>query len=577
MTTSPTDRPERGLVPGLVLLTTVTSVVSSLGAPLVPDIARSADVSITAAQWSLTLTMLVAAVSTPLLGRIGSSHARRAVIGGLLVVATGLLMCALPLGFALLLAGRALQGFGIALIPLAIAIARDCLPPRRVVATIALLSVTTVAGSGLGYPLTAVAARHAGIAGAFWLGFGLCCATLVVALRTLPATSEQQHRPLTLDGPGAVLLAVGTSGVLLAVNRGETWGWLSWETTGLIIASAVALVLWTARTLRIEHPLVDLHLAWGPSALGANLTAVCAGVAVYMLLSLIMIAVQAPSENGFGLARGVVSAGVLLVPYSVLNLAGSRLAVHLGRRMRIDLVLPIGCALYGVAAATLMVFHQDFWQLMLGMALAGLGGGATFAVMPALLLRGLPHAETGSAVAFNMVLRFLGFATGSALTPALIDVFAGGAPPTHATFTGVAAVGVGLWALAVLIAGVSAVFANRPARTDTKLGLTDPIYSQTSGSVRVVLSSADALPEDVRANLPKAARKVLDTLRLEGRPLSTGQIAELARVRRPIASLHLQSLRELGLVAWEGQCPKTHASFPVDPYSSQPSRSDTRE
>jgi ATP-dependent DNA helicase RecG len=88
------------------------------------------------------------------------------------------------------------------------------------------------------------------------------------------------------------------------------------------------------------------------------------------------------------------------------------------------------------------------------------------------------------------------------------------------------------------------------------LGLTDPIYSQSSGSVRLVLSSADALPEDVRASLPKAARKVLDTLRLEGRPMSTGQIAELAGIARPTASRHLQTLRKLELVAWDGQGPK---------------------
>ena len=88
------------------------------------------------------------------------------------------------------------------------------------------------------------------------------------------------------------------------------------------------------------------------------------------------------------------------------------------------------------------------------------------------------------------------------------------------------------------------------------LGLTDPIYWQTSGSVRLVLSSADALPEDVRASLPKAARKVLDTLRLEGRPMSTGQIAELAGIARPTASRHLRTLRKLGLITWDGQGPK---------------------
>lgn len=88
------------------------------------------------------------------------------------------------------------------------------------------------------------------------------------------------------------------------------------------------------------------------------------------------------------------------------------------------------------------------------------------------------------------------------------------------------------------------------------LGLTDPIYSQTGGSVRLVLSSADALPEDVRSSLSKGARQVLDVLRLEARPLSTGQVAELAGVTRPTASRHLQSLREHGLVHWDGKGPK---------------------
>ncbi len=88
------------------------------------------------------------------------------------------------------------------------------------------------------------------------------------------------------------------------------------------------------------------------------------------------------------------------------------------------------------------------------------------------------------------------------------------------------------------------------------LGLTDPIYTQTSGAVRLVLSSADALPDDVRLSLPNGARRVLDVLRLESQPLGTGQVAELAGLARPTASRHLQMLRELGLVVWDGQGPK---------------------
>lgn len=88
------------------------------------------------------------------------------------------------------------------------------------------------------------------------------------------------------------------------------------------------------------------------------------------------------------------------------------------------------------------------------------------------------------------------------------------------------------------------------------LGLTDPIYTQGSGSVRLVLASADALDESVRANLTKSARQVLDVLRLGARPLSTGQVADLAGIARPTASRHLQTLRDLGLVTWDGQGPR---------------------
>lgn len=450
-------------LPALILLTTVTSVVSSLGAPLIPAIARDADVPVAAAQWSLTLTMLVGAVTTPLMGRIGGNRPRSAVLAGLGVVAAGLLLCALPLGFAFLLVGRAMQGVGISLIPLAIAIARHGVPSARVGSIVGLLSVTTVAGSGLGYPLTAVVARQGGIAAAFWLGFVLCCGTALIAAIAIPRSPTLQR--VSVDVWGAALLAVSTAGLLLALNRGEPWGWLSPRTLLLASVSGAVLALWVRRSLRVEHPLVDLRLAWGQVAFGANLTALVAGVAVYLMLSLIMLGTQASSADGFGLGRGVVTAGLLLLPYSLLSLAGSRLAVVLGQHMRRDLVLPVGCAIYGAAAVFVAMFHANVWQVMFGMAFAGLGGGATFAVMPALLLRGLPLAETGSAVAFNMVLRFLGFAAGSALMPALVDHFAGDGRPTGETFTQVALVGVVLWVTAGTAAAATAVVVSRRTKT----------------------------------------------------------------------------------------------------------------
>lgn len=87
-------------------------------------------------------------------------------------------------------------------------------------------------------------------------------------------------------------------------------------------------------------------------------------------------------------------------------------------------------------------------------------------------------------------------------------------------------------------------------------GFTDPIYTQEAAGVRLVLSSADAVPDEVRRLLPQGALRLLDLMRRAGRPMGTGQVAELAGVTRPTAGRHLQALQERGLVVWEGQSPK---------------------
>ena len=87
-------------------------------------------------------------------------------------------------------------------------------------------------------------------------------------------------------------------------------------------------------------------------------------------------------------------------------------------------------------------------------------------------------------------------------------------------------------------------------------GLGDPIYSQTSGAVKLVLMASDALPPDVLQRLSKSAQAVLDVLRREDRLLGTGELAELAGVTRMTATRALRQLREEELVVWRGNSPK---------------------
>ena len=84
-------------------------------------------------------------------------------------------------------------------------------------------------------------------------------------------------------------------------------------------------------------------------------------------------------------------------------------------------------------------------------------------------------------------------------------------------------------------------------------GLADPIYRQSSSSVTLTLKASDAVDPAVLEGLSKSARGVLTVLRLQSRPLGTGQVAELAGIARPTAKRALESLSEVGLVRWDGK------------------------
>lgn len=417
---------ERRVLLALALVTTVTAVVSSLGAPLVPAVAARYDVAIASAQWALTATLLTGAVATPVVGRLGNGRLRRPVIlAGLGVVLAGCVLSALPLGFGALVAGRALQGVGLALVPLALAVARDVWSGERLPPRLGLLSVTTVAGAGVGYPVTALVAEHLGLAGAYWFGATLVALTLALALLDLPVARDRAIQPV--DVPGALLLSVGMVGVLLAVSQGDAWGWLSPRVVVLGLAGLALLATWVRRTLRTRHPLVDLRLARRPGVVGPHLVALALGAAMYALLTLVVVVVQAPSgtgargaDDGYGLGLGVAAAGLVLVPYSVASVLGNQLARRVARRLGPGVVLPIGCTAFAVGLAQVALAHEQLWQVLVAMALGGLGSGFTFSSIPALLVPHVPRSETASALAVNQLLRYLGFSVGSALSVALL-------------------------------------------------------------------------------------------------------------------------------------------------------------
>ena len=301
---------------------------------------------------------------------------------------------------------------------MAMAIARDELPQLRVPSMIALLSVSSAAGVGVGYPISGLIAEGLGLSGAYWFGVVVSGIALVSVMVVIPSSTSV--RRARLDTVGAVLLAGALVAVLVAVTQGAIWGWGSVRVLGLLTAGIGLFVAWTLQQLHSRAPLVNLRLLRHPAVLAGDACAMVLGIAVYMGLSAGTEFIQHPRSGGFGFSASVIVAGLLLVPLSVFMLLASRALPTLAQHHEIGTVLTVGCLIVAAGEAYFALYHGGLWEAFVMMGILGIGLGTTYAAIPGLIVRSVPQSETGSAMGFYQVVRFIGFSLGSALTASIL-------------------------------------------------------------------------------------------------------------------------------------------------------------
>ncbi|HWK77756.1 MFS transporter [Microbacterium sp.] len=441
----------RALATAVVTIAFLGAVIGGVGAPLITSVAIDLGVPLDAAQWTLTITLFSGAISAPVLGRLGAGPQRRATILVVLAsVAAGGLLTALPLPFWTLLLGRALQGLGLGVVALLMSVARDLLPTERAHATIATVSVASTVGIGVAYPLMGLIDQLMGLRAAYLVGFLLSLAAVGIAWWMIP---EDRPQPRSrLDVPGAVLLGIGILGVLAAVAQPVVWD-VPWVGTCILIVAVAALAGWVVVERRTVSPLVDLRLLGRGPVVRANAAMLFAGVGMYLLFSLLTRYVQTPLEAGYGLGLSGALAGAALIPFSVLGFVAGRLTPRLSAWLTARWTFAVHASCVVVAAVAFAGAPAPFVLTLAAMAVLGFGVGGVSAIMPSLVLDGVPRAETSSVLSMNQIVRSIGFSIGSALAGMLLasTTAAGAVFPPAAGYPAAA-----VWVLPLL--GVSALF-----------------------------------------------------------------------------------------------------------------------
>ena len=246
------------IVATLCLSGTVVALQQTLVVPLLPDFPEILGTTTDNASWLVTSTLLVGAVATPIVSRLADMIGkRRMMVVCMLVMVAGSVIAALRPNFALVVTGRALQGFAAALIPVGISILRDELPREKVPSAVALMSATLGIGGGIGLPASGLIYDHLGWQAIFWGSAAIGLALIVAVLAIVPESAIRTRGKF--DYLGAVLLSIALTSLLLAISKGGTWGWTSERTFGLFLVALVVLVVWVPFELRVSQPMVDIR------------------------------------------------------------------------------------------------------------------------------------------------------------------------------------------------------------------------------------------------------------------------------------------------------------------------------
>lgn len=428
-----------------------SSFMFTLMVPIQSKLPELLDASREDTAWVVTSTLLAAAVITPISGRLGDMYGKRRILLVLVaVMVAGSVIAALSPGIIGIIVGRTLQGAIVGVVPLGISIMRDVLHEDRVDSAIAFMSATLGVGGALGLPVSAVITERSDWHVLFWMAAGLGVVVFALVVWIVPVSVLRTAG--RFDYVGAAGLAVGLVGVLLAISRGNEWGWGSPAVLISGLGGLAVLLLWGWFELRIAEPLLDLRVAARPAVLLTNIASVAMGFSLFASNVVYPQMLELPVATGSGFGLSLLAASLVVMPSGLVMMLLSPVAGRIAQRTGPKLLLLLGSVSLIVAYGFTLLWSSEVWHLVIANILIGAGIGFGYASMPMLIMRSVPQSETGASNGLNALFRSLGTSTAAAVIGAVLASysvdFQGVPVPTPDGFT-----------LSLILGGAAAIVA----------------------------------------------------------------------------------------------------------------------
>ncbi|HKF72908.1 MAG TPA: MFS transporter [Stellaceae bacterium] len=445
--------PERTTKTWVLLLTSAASFMAILDAMVVTTalgaIRQDLGASIELLEWTVNAYNLSFAVLLLTGAALGDRLGRRRIfIGGIALFTAASVWCALGPGAGWLIAGRALQGVGAALLmPLAMALLSAAFPPEERARALGIFGGINGIALIIGPIIGGAVAEGLAWRWIFWINLPIGLALVPLVRRRIP---ESMGARIAIDMPGVLLVTGAALGLVWALMRCNHLGWTHPEVLASLGAALVLALGFVARELRAREPMVPLRLF--------RSRAFSAGVVASFLFYAGMYGVLFLLPQFLQTAQGLgpLGVGLHLLPWTAPLFVFAPLGGSLVNRLGERTLVVTGVLLQAVCMAWIGLVADPALPLVQLAAPLLISGAGVSAAMPAVqnaILGAVARPEIGKASGiFNMV-RFLGGVFGVAMVVAVFG--ANGDVGSPETFTAGFAPALGLAAALSLLGALA--------------------------------------------------------------------------------------------------------------------------
>jgi EmrB/QacA subfamily drug resistance transporter len=459
-------------------------------------------------QWVVDAYTLALAATVLTFGSLADRFGRRRLFtAGLTLFTVASAACAAATGIDFLVAARAVQGVGAAIMfAVSLAILADAFPgAKERTGALAAYGATIGASFAVG-PLVGGALTS----GIDWQWIFLINVPLGIGCIWITRTYVRESRDPNarrVDIPGQVTLGAGLFLLVLGLLRGNEEGWGSTPIVAALGAAAVLLVAFLAIESRVKEPMLPLALFRNPNFAGAQIAALAISATFFAIFLYITLYLQQI------LGYSAIEAGLVYLPATLVIFLVSGATASVAEKVSPRIMIGVGLALVagGMGLMTIADETSSWLTLMPGFLMAAVGTGLFNPALTAVALGSAPLEQSGLAAGVNDTFRQAGIAVGVAGLGALIpaaSALGGGSPADYVSGLHDALwVGAGVAAVGALAAGVLIPLAGVPACYPAVAGL------YALGALLVALLRVPPGPH-LAAARPSFGRALRDAARL---------------------------------------------------------------